>query len=107
GVTAATIRYDYGDFVTGADVTKYRIRARADAADGAPKDWTLECSDDGSTWTVAHTVTGQTAWAPGEVREFTLPSVGAHRVWRLNISANNGRSTINIAEIEFDGYTWG
>lgn len=107
GVTAAQLTYDAGASVIGPDITKYQITARADAADGAPKDWTLEYSDNGGTWTVADTVTGETGWANGETREFTLASVGAHRAWRLNISANNGRSTINIAEIAFDGYSWG
>lgn len=103
-VTAAWIRWDAGG---AAEVNRYRIRARHDAGNGAPKDWTLEYSDDATTWSTAHAVTNETAWANGEEREFTFPSVGSHRFWRLNITATNGRSTINIAEMGFnDAQQW-
>src|SRR4030095_15461468 len=36
----------------------------------APKTWTMEGSNDGSTWAVLDTVTNQTAWATGETRTF-------------------------------------
>lgn len=91
----------------GIAPTHYVVRARHDAGNGAPKDWTLEYSDDGTAWTVAHTVTNETAWANGERREFNFPSAGTHTHWRINVTANNGRSTLNIAELEFIGYTWG
>lgn len=91
----------------GINPSKYSVRARNDASNGAPKDWTLEYSNDNISWSVAHTVTNQTSWANGERREFSFASVGAHRYWRLNVTANNGRATLNIAELEFIGYTWG
>lgn len=93
--------------VPSVNPSKYAVRARHDAANGAPKDWTLEYSDDNAAWTVAHATTSQTSWANGERREFSFASVGSHSYWRLNVTANNGRATLNIAELEFIGYTWG
>ena len=102
GVTSAWIRAQYSGLIT---FTSYSVRARHDANNGTPKDWTLEYSDDGSSWETAHTVTNETGWADGEQRAFSNPYAGAHEYWRLNITANNGRSTINIAEILF-GAPW-
>jgi len=93
--------------VVGPDLSRYAIRARHDAAAGAPKDWTLEYSDDGITWAVAHTVTGETGWSNGERREYGFASAGAHAFWRLNVTAGNSVNTVNVAELELIGYTWG
>ena len=38
-----------------------------------PKDFTIEWSDDGTAWTVAQTVTGQTGWGYNEERAFMVP----------------------------------
>ena len=63
-------------------------------------DFTLQYSDNGSTWTTAITVTGQTAWTANESRTFTGAS-SAHAWWRLNITANNGDATYTeVCELE-------
>lgn len=38
----------------------------------APKDWKLQRSTDGITWSDLHTVTGETGWSQGELRKFTI-----------------------------------
>lgn len=70
-VTAATLATDLG---TGREITaaQYTIRARADANNGSPKDWTFEGSNDLETWDVLDTVTGETGWANGETRTYTV-----------------------------------
>ena len=66
----------------------------------APKDWTLEGSNDGSTWNVLSTVTNQTAWGNGEARTFTCSvTTTSYRYFRLNVSANNGDSYLQTAEL--------
>lgn len=67
----------------------------------APKAWTLEGSNDNSTWTVVDTVTGQTSWGSGENRAFTCGSPGstAWRYIRINISANNGDTFVQLGEL--------
>lgn len=38
----------------------------------APKNWTLQYSDNGSTWTTADTRINQTSWTNGDTRTFTV-----------------------------------
>jgi hypothetical protein len=65
----------------------------------APKDWTMEASNDGSSWTTLDTVTNETGWVNEETRTFVCDVVGgAYRYFRLNITANNGDSLTSVAE---------
>jgi hypothetical protein len=69
------------DLGTRVQVTRYQVQAGTCTASAAPRAWTFEGSDDGITWTVLHSVTGQTGWpgsindcsGVGQVRTFTLP----------------------------------
>lgn len=70
-VVAAWLRYDLG-VGNASVVAQYAIRARSDANNGTPSAWTLEGSEDGSVWTVVDTQSGQTGWANGEQRVFTV-----------------------------------
>jgi hypothetical protein len=71
------------------------------------KDWTFEGSNDGSTWTVLDTVTGQTGWTLGTTRVFTLAGVAApsdpiaYRNYRIVVTASNGDSSTGILEMEY------
>lgn len=57
----------------------------------APKNWTLQGSNNGSTWTVVDTVTNATAWGSGEKRTYQCDVITtAYRYFRLVITANNG-----------------
>lgn len=70
------IAYQFADPVLVAAIN---LQARSpDAATDAPKDFTVEFSDDGVTWEVAWTVTGQTGWIAGQVRQFVDPSTEAN-----------------------------
>jgi len=68
----------------------------------APKNWTLEGSNDDSAWTVLDTVANETAWGSGDRRIFTCDVMtGAYRYFRLNITANNGDVTYTqVGELE-------
>lgn len=79
----------------------YSVQNRGDGSEltGSPRDWTLEGSDNGSSWTVVDTRTSQTSWTAGQVRSYTL-SVGVRfRHYRLNVSANNGSAFLQIGEL--------
>ena len=65
------LQYDQGSGNT-IEVAEYAIRARSDANDGTPAAWTLEGSNDGVSWTVLDTVTGETGWSNGEQRAYTV-----------------------------------
>lgn len=55
------------------NAVQFAVRTRSDGytAD-APKDFTLEYSSGGVSWTVLKTITAQTGWAAGELRAFTI-----------------------------------
>lgn len=70
-------------------------------ANQAPKDWTMEGSNNNSTWATLDTVTGQTSWGAAEAREFTCDvQTTTYRYFRLNITDNNGDATYTqVAEL--------
>jgi hypothetical protein len=75
-------------------VTNYSIRGTSygtNTGTYGPNAWVLEGSNDGSTWDLLDTVTGQTGWTVSEVRNFTCDAATtAYRYYRYTISANNG-----------------
>lgn len=87
---------DYVDFgaATPVVVRQLRLMALESAyVAGMPGSFDIVYSDDGSTWTTAWSVTGQTGWTQAEIRTFTSPSYtppsytgskyGAHKYWRI------------------------
>ena len=71
-----------------------------DETSRAPKGWTMQGSNDGTTWSTLDTQTNQTAWAVFESRLFTVTGSAAYRYYRLNITANNGDATYTeVAEL--------
>ncbi len=70
----------------------YAILATTELA-RMPKNWTMQGSNDGTTWAVLDTQAGQT-WTNNETLTFRIPVVSAaYRYYRLNITANNGDAT--------------
>jgi len=61
-------------FTTSADIVQYTVQAYE--PDGFsfyyPKAWTLQWSDDNSSWTTAHTVTNQVSWGIDQTRTYTV-----------------------------------
>lgn len=83
-------------------LTQYRVGSwnSASGPARAPKDWTLEGSNDGSSWTTLHTVTGETGWASaGEYRTFNFANSTAYLYYRILVTANNGDGYLAIAEL--------
>jgi len=96
GVTPCWLEYE---FVTSRIAVSYEITSRADASNGAPKDWTFE-GWNGSSWDVLDTQTGITGWGLGEKKTYTFSNSTPYTKYRINISANNGRTTTNIASFQ-------
>lgn len=74
GVSPQWIQYDFG---TSTEVKELYLQAGNSAAraDRAPEDFSVQYSDDGSTWTTLDTFTGEAAWSSGESRTYTLSDV--------------------------------
>lgn len=62
-------------FAAPRSVGSVTIVARTSGAGltGMPKDFAIQSSDDGATWTTEWSVTGQTGWTANETRTFTRP----------------------------------
>lgn len=66
----------------------------------SPNTFSLQWSDDGSTWTTAQTWTGIT-WATIRMRkDFVLSAdPGAHLYWRINVTSSNSGTTTALTEV--------
>ena len=78
--------------------TMYTITSGNVAGDA--KDWTLQGSNDGSTWTDLDTRSGQAFTWRLYTRPFTIAHPGWYSQYRLNITANSGEATTTLAELE-------
>lgn len=70
-VTSGWLRYQ---FVSPVEVLQYTIKAPVTQPARAPRDWTLECSANGTVWAIADTQSGIT-FTTGEVKTFTVAVV--------------------------------
>lgn len=84
--TSATVATSYG--------TTVRI---GPSVNQAPKDWTFEGSNDGTSWTVLDTRTGETP-AAGESRVYSFSNSTAYTYYRINITAANGSTLTSLAD---------
>lgn len=72
-------------------VNGFAICASDYALTSAPKNFTLEGSNNDTDWTVLGTYSNQTSWRYYEWRYYTVESnTMAYRYYRLNVTANNG-----------------
>lgn len=99
---SATLQYQF--FNNEQHVVRhYRIISSADIASHpsrAPKNWTLEASNDGTGWTSLDTRTNQAATSNNAERTYAIASPGAYRYYRMRITALNGTDTLTeLAEV--------
>ena len=93
-------------FASAQVVSAYSIRARysTDGASNAPNAWTLEGSNNGSTWSALDAKSGQT-FSIGQERTFTFANSTAYTYYRINITANNGAAYVGIDELQLGTYS--
>ena len=66
----------------------------------SPKSWTMEGSNDDSTWDTIHTVVNEPIWKFVESRLYTCDvTTTKYRYFRLYITANEGGAYLRIGEI--------
>ena len=97
---AGWLRYSFGGGA-GWSLSEYRLSSANDASQRDPRDWTVQGSNDGATWTTLDTRTGQTFTARYQTRSFTLSNPVPYRHYRLSISANAGGSAHGLQLSEF------
>ncbi|MBL7076226.1 MAG: sulfatase-like hydrolase/transferase [Kiritimatiellae bacterium] len=85
-------------------ISGYAITSADDGQERDPRDWQLQGSNDGKSWTTLDTRTGEQWSKRLEKRRFSCKKTKAYPFYRLNISAVRDVKTANsvqIAEIEF------
>lgn len=83
-------------------VTSYGTTVRiGPSVNQAPKDWTLEGSNDGTNWTVLDTRTGETPVA-GESRVYSFTNTVTYAYYRINITAANGSTLTSLADFSLN-----
>lgn len=71
---------------TAKAVTSFTYKGGNGNSGDNPRNFRIEYSDDGTTWTTALTVTDQYSWVPQEERTYAIPgSTGAHLWWRFAV----------------------
>lgn len=109
--TTGSLQYDFGSGITKT-IVYYSVQAveatGSTSANRAPKTWTFEGSNNGSSWTVLDTQTNVPAWTQLEKRTYTTTNATAYRYYRINITANQGATDfVIVVEMELLSSTTG
>ncbi|MEV4568223.1 GH92 family glycosyl hydrolase [Nonomuraea sp. NPDC049419] len=87
-------------------VVHYALTSADDAPERDPRDWQLQGSQDGQTWTTLDTRTGERFTARHQRKEYRFSNTTAYAHYRLNVTHIGGGSTLQLAEWELsDGRT--
>lgn len=86
-------------------LTKYTITSANDAASRDPKNWTLEGSNDGASWTLVDSRTNATFPSRNFRKDFALVNSTPYSYYKITVTANNGATNIlgQIAELQLWG----
>jgi hypothetical protein len=100
GAPTAWIQFAYNEAKTW---NKYSLTSGNDDPTRDFKDWTLQGSNDGTTWTTLDTQTGHPEWANrNSTLDFTFANLTAYKFYRFDVTANNGNTgTTQLSEIAF------
>lgn len=95
------LTYDFGSG-NAKTITAYRIMGfRPDVPARSPRSWTLEGSNNNTSWTVLDTRTNQPDWTIQQDRQFSLGNTASYRYYRLVVTATKGGANgenVNIKE---------
>ncbi|GAB2479297.1 hypothetical protein GCM10027063_21300 [Promicromonospora xylanilytica] len=84
--------------------TRYALTSANDAAGRDPKNWTLQGSTDGTTWTDLDTRTDEDFPDRFSAQDYRFENDVAYQHYRLDITENAGDGLTQLAEIQlFDG----
>ncbi|AGZ44993.1 alpha-1,2-mannosidase [Actinoplanes friuliensis DSM 7358] len=83
-----------------AEVIKYALTSANDSPERDPRDWTLQGSTDGETWTTVDTQTGQTFTERFQTKTYTVADPASFPIYRLNITGHPSGNLTQLAELE-------
>ncbi|MFV0468941.1 MAG: glycoside hydrolase family 76 protein [Dysgonomonas sp.] len=87
-----------------AKLLAYSVVAGYDS-DKDPRNWTLQGSNDGQTWTSIHTRSNITFSQRGERKTYTVSTTSKYIYFRLNVTrlSNTGSTEMIVGELELHG----
>lgn len=108
-ITLGFLANNYGGFQfelpTPRTITSYKIRAYPDveSLNTNINNWTLEGSNDNSSWEVVDTVSAPN-WFNSEIREFEVSSPGSYQFYKIIWTGGTYPYGIGITGFEITGY---
>jgi hypothetical protein len=94
------LSYNFGKQMS---IFKYEITGSG-AVGESPKNWTLEGSNDGSTWEVLDTQ-NNIIFTSGEAKQFTLNKYVNYNIVRLNVTATGGSLRVALRLLKIFNYS--
>ncbi|HEX6356515.1 ThuA domain-containing protein [Actinophytocola sp.] len=88
---------------TPAAVGSYSLTSANDFTGRDPKNWTLQGSNDGTSWTDLDTRTNEVFPERFQSRKFTFANTTVYSHYRLNITANSGEPLLQLADFAVFG----
>ncbi|MGH3356361.1 MAG: ThuA domain-containing protein [Nocardioidaceae bacterium] len=82
-------------------VDHYSLTSANDHPGRDPRDWTLQGSQDGQSWTDLDSRTGEVFSERFQTRVFQLDNIQAFQYYRLDITANSGEGLTQLADLLF------
>jgi hypothetical protein len=80
----------------------YKMVSGNDSPERDPKDWNLQGSNDGgATFTILDTKAAQAWTRRNQIITFNFNNSTAYKIYRINITANNGTNLIQLSELTF------
>lgn len=81
-------------------VVKYTLTSANDVPNRDPRNWTLQGSNNGTSWTTLNTQTNQTFASRFLTKTYTFTNSTAYTYYRLNVTAVQSGSQMQLAEWE-------
>ncbi|MFI6260019.1 GH92 family glycosyl hydrolase [Micromonospora zamorensis] len=81
-----------------ATVLRYSLTSANDAPSRDPRDFVVQGSNDGSTWTDLDKRVGQTFSGRYATNRYSFTNTSAYAFYRLNVTANSGDSLVQLAD---------
>jgi fibronectin type 3 domain-containing protein len=91
------LQYQFGNS-SAWTVIQYQITSANDVPARDPMNWQILGSNDGSRWAVLDTRAGEVFNSRNQTNTYNLTNPSAYRYYRLNVTANNGDTYLQLAE---------
>jgi predicted alpha-1,2-mannosidase len=80
-------------------IRKYALTSANDADGRDPRNWTLQGSNDGTTWSTLDTRTGEDFAERFQTKQYEFSNDTAYKFFRLDITQNHGENIVQLADV--------